>query len=219
MADVDLQLVREFFELNRFQVTTHWRQHDTQAHPEGGQQLFVENAQPADGRELDVVLHPSDLASIQYAVVEVRAWHTDRFYASVIDANPIVTQFAEPWALAPARDFFGTDQFATILVVSELPRTPEQRNQAVQRLAGTGVNHLIEFPAILNDLAQRVVLSGTYTGSPTLQFIQLLKRYKLLRHQQLEFTFPMDAPVSAPASHVDTAVPPESNDDPERPTG
>lgn len=213
MADVDLQLVREFFELNQFQVTTHWRQHDEQVHPDGGLQLYVENAQPVEDGHLDVVLHPADLKHLKYAVIEVRAWHTDRFYASVIESNPIVTQFSEPWALAPARDFFGTDQFKTVLVVSELPRSPEHRVHALQRLAQTGVHHLIEFPAILQDLTQRVVLNGMYTGSPTLQLLQLLKRYKLLRQQQLEFAFPMDVPVDAPGAEVDTTVPSDPDDE------
>ncbi len=191
MTDIDLQLVREFFELNFFQVTTHWRQHDpVDVQVDGGLQLYVENAKPGPEEALDVVLHPSDLPHVHYAVVEIRAWHTDRFYSSLIESNPVVTQFAEPAALGPARDFFGTDDFKTILVVSELPRAAEQRAQAVQRLKRTGIDHLIEFASILQSLTSKVLLNGTYTGSPTLQILQLLKRYRLLRNQQMEFSFP-----------------------------
>lgn len=209
MADIDLQLVREFFELNRFQVTTHWRHHDPQGHPDGGFQIYAQNAAGAVERELDTLLRPEDLAGIARAVVEVRAWHADRFYASLLDSNPVITQFAEPWALAPAREFFQTEDFKTIVVVSELPRSGDQRAQTVRRVAGSGVDHLIEFPAILQDLSERVVLTGSYTGSPTLQLLQRLKRYRLLQRQQLEFEFPIEPPAASVVHDVDTTVAPD----------
>lgn len=211
MTEIDLQLVREFFELNRFQVATHWHQHDAVENAsEGGIQIYVENARPEPSEELDPVLHPADLPHIRRAVVEIRAWHTDRFYSSLIDSNPVVAQFAEPWALGPARDYFGTDDFKTIIVISELPRTPEQRIQALQRLKRTGIDHLIEFPTILQSLAEKVQLSGSYSGSPTLQMLQILKRYRFLRNQQMEFVFTPDAPPPAPRVRSEAE---SSNDD------
>lgn len=207
MTDIDLQLVREFFELNFFQVTTRWRQHDTiETQGDGGLQLYIENTKPGPEETLDVVLHPSDLPNVRYAVVEIRAWHSDRFYSSLIESNPVVTQFAEPSALGPAKDFFGTDDFKTILVVSELSRAAEQRAQAIQRLKRTGIDHLIEFPSILQSLAGKVVLNGTYTGSPTLQVLQLLKRYRMLRNQQMEFMFPSEPRIILPAGSAEVEV-------------
>ena len=52
----------------------------------------------------------------------------------------------------------------------------------------------------------KVVLNGTYTGSPTLQILQLLKRYRLLRNQQMEFTFPSEPQIILPARQVDVEV-------------
>ena len=206
MTDVDLQLVREFFELNHFRVTTNWRQHDPESSGEGGLQLYVENTRHEGSTEPEVLLDPIDLKRIHNAVVEVRAWHTDRFYSSLIESNPGVTQFAEPWALGHARDFFGSDEFKAILIVSELPRSAEQRTQAVQRIRRTGINHVIEFPSVLQSLSSNVVLNGTYTGSPTLQLLQLMKRYRMLRNQQLEFTFSSDPIfVSSPVAEEDGA--------------
>ncbi|MDK1021701.1 MAG: hypothetical protein QGD90_08720 [Candidatus Hydrogenedentes bacterium] len=207
MTDIDLQLVREFFELNFFQVTTHWRQHDpVEVQGDGGLQLYVENAKPGPEEALEMVLHPSDLPQLHYAVVEIRAWHTDRFYSSLIESNPGVAQFAEPSALGPAKDFFGTDDFKTILVVSELPRAAEQRAQAIQRLKRTGIDHLIEFASILQSLVGKVLLNGTYTGSPTLQVLQLLKRYRLLRNQQMEFSFPAEPQIVLPMREENVEV-------------
>lgn len=202
MAGLDLQIVREFFELNHFKVATRWPQHVPQA--DGGVQLYVQNAGAANPQQAETELHPSRLRSVGNAVVEVRPWHTDRLYASLVEGNPVLTQFAEPWALGHAADFFGGEPFATILVVSELPRTPEQRAQALRRVEQGGVRHVIEFPAILQDLTERVALSGSYTGSPTLELLQLLKRYRLLRSQQLEFTFGRESATYARNPRVDT---------------
>ena len=214
MTDIDLQLVREFFELNFFQVTTHWRQHDpVEVQGDGGLQLYVENAKPGPEEALEMVLHPSDLPQLHYAVVEIRAWHTDRFYSSLIESNPGVAQFAEPSALGPAKDFFGTDDFKTILVVSELPRAAEQRAQAIQRLKRTGLDHLIEFASILQSLVGKVLLNGTYTGSPTLQVLQLLKRYRLLRNQQMEFSFPAEPQIVLPMREENVEVVSEDETD------
>ena len=214
MTDIDLQLVREFFELNLFQVTTRWRQQDgADSQGEGGLQLYIENAKPGPEEKLDVILHPADLPHVHYAVVEIRAWHSDRFYSSLIDSSPVVTQFAEPWALGPARDFFGTEEFKTILVVSELPRAADQRAQAVQRLKRTGIDHLIEFPSVLQSLVSKIVLNGTYTGSPTLQILQLLKRYRLLRNSQMEFTFSSEPIFVSPTHQAKVEVVSEDESD------
>lgn len=213
MAEIDLQLVREYFELNRFRVHTHWPQHDRDGGADSGAQLYVENAAPAEAGETEPILQPEHLGRLHRAVVEVRPWHTDRFYASLIEANPVLTQFAEPWALGHAQDFFGTDDFKTILVISELPRTAEQRDHLARRLAQTSLHHIFEFPAILKDLAERVALSGTYTGSPTLQLLQHLKRYRLLRNQQLELTFPREPKPASNAPRVDATPDPDESAD------
>jgi hypothetical protein len=213
MAEVDLQIVREFFELNRFMVTTHWPQHGPQGQVDGGVQLYIQNASPLEDGAPDVLLHPAGLRRIVRAVVEVRPWHTERFYASLIESNPVLTQFAEPWTLGHAQDFFGTDDFKTILIISELPRTPDQRQQLVLKLAQTQVNHVLEFPVILKDLVERVMISGTYTGSPAMQVLQLLKRYRLFRNQQLEFTFPREAHAAGPGPRVDSDATPDPSED------
>jgi hypothetical protein len=206
MSDVNLQLVREFFELNLFRVLTNWQQ-DPRLSAQGDLtgQLFVENSNPGSPRSLPFTLHPSDLTSIDRAVVEIRAWHTDRFYPSVIEAHPILTQFVSDSALALARDVFHQQDFATILVLSELPTSPEPRNRSLQLLQESRVDHVIEFPLVLQDLLQKVNVNTSYPASQTLQTLRLLKRYKLVRNQQMEFVFTMEAPPAAEAPRIDTA--------------
>lgn len=191
MTDIDLCLVREFFEMQKFRVMSNWQQHGSGPHrTDNGPQLFVENANPGPLRDLGVVLGPGDLTDLHRAVVEVRAWHSDRFYSSVIESNPVVTLFAEHDALALAREFFGGEPFKTILVISELPISPEQRGRAVELIRESHVDHLLEFPTVLRTLVDSVSVNGTYAASHSLQTIQLLKKYRLVDDQQMEFKFP-----------------------------
>jgi len=214
VSDVNLQLVREFFELNLFRVLTHWQHNlagpngwgpdDRTSVPEAGLQLFVENTHPASlPPELNFVLRPEDVQAIRRAVVEVRAWHADRFYPSVVQSNPILGQFAAEEALSFARHLFDTSDFTTILVISELPASREPRERAIQLLEGMGIGHILEYPTVLRVVLDKISPNGLY-ASQTLATLRLLKRYRLIRHQQLEFTFPNEATATMPPPNVET---------------
>ena len=185
MSDINLQLVRDFFELNEFRTMANWRNEGS----DRASQLLAEKSTPVVDVDTGFLLQPPMLASIDRAAIEIRAWHTDRFYPSVIEANPILWQFASEDARSGPAEHFGTTEFKTILVVSELPGSSEPRAKAIELLEASGIDHVVEFPTILRDLLRNVSVHGQYEGSPTLQLLRLLKRYKLTRHQQLEFLF------------------------------
>ena len=211
MADVNLQLVREFFELNMFAVLTNWQRESLrQRMSDSSLQVFVENVNPALSRDLDFVLDPVDLPSIERALVEVRAWHADKFYPSVIESSPVLWQFVSEESLAYARDIFGERPFTNILVISELPQSSEPRARSVQLLQEAGIDHVLEFSSVLRDLLEKVSMHENYATSPTLQILRLMKRYKLVRNQQLEFAFLNEPPVSEPSPHVEAVAETES---------
>lgn len=205
MSDVNVQLVREFFELNSFRVMTLW-QHDSGARgAEHGLRLFVENVSPVADREPGLVLRVGDAVGLHRALVEVRAWHADRLYASLIESNPVLFEVAGAEAREHARGLFGADDFKTILVVSELPTSPEAQARSLAAFQNAGIDHLIEFPTVLHEILDRLNPSVSYAPSLTLQTLRLLKRYGLVRRQQLEFPFPTDPPVLTGTAPVETA--------------
>jgi hypothetical protein len=150
-------------------------------------------------------LGSDDVCAIDRAVVEIRAWHTDRFYPSVIETNPVLTQFVSADGLALAQEVFAQQSFRTILVLSELPTSPEQRGRSLELLQATNVDHVLEFPTVLHDLLRKVNVNGNYHDSQTLQTLRLLKRYKLVRNQQMEFAFAVEAPAPSAPPIVETA--------------
>jgi hypothetical protein len=207
MADVNLQLVREFFELNMFAVLTNWQRESLrQRVPDSSLQVFVENVNPVMPHELSFVLNPAGIGAVERALVEVRAWHADKFYPSVIESSPVLWQFVSQESLAFAREIFGSRPFKSILVISELPASPEPRARSIQLLQETGIDHVLEFSSVLRDLVDTVSMHENYMSSPTLQVLRLMKRYKLVRDQQLEFAFPNEPPAAGPLPHVKIAA-------------
>ncbi len=205
MTDVNLQLVRECFELNVFRVLTNWQQEPWRNHAvERSPQLFVENTAETSPRELPFQLNAHDIAYIDRAVVHVRAWHADRFYPSVIESSPVLSRFEASEAATIAQHVFDGRPYKTLLVLSELPVSRDQRSRSLGLLSEAGVDHIIEFRYVLQDILERVSVNCNYTASPTLQTLRLLKRYKLVRNQQLEFAFRIDPPAPPTPPVVDS---------------
>jgi len=208
MSDLNVQLVREFFELNSFRVMTHWQQdHIRTRTPERGLQLFVENATPPAAPPPGFLLRVNEAAGLNRAVVEVRAWHADRMYVSHVEANPVLLDVANEESLALGRSFFGTDDFTTVLVIGELPASPEPREKTLAALRQGNLGHVIEFPTILFELLEKVHPNVSYSSSMTLQMLRLLKRYDFIRYQQLELPFPTEAPVGSSGAPILAAEP------------
>lgn len=214
MNDVDCQLVREFFELNRFRVLTHWRRDAGRAGGEQGLQLYVENSNPqSPEEEAGLVLTGKTIGQISRAVVEIRAWHGEPFYPSVVAGSPVLKQFVQEAALEPAREHFAHRPFATILVISDLPVSSEPRARSLRLFQESGIDHLLEFPAILQSMLDRIDVNSAYNASNTLQLLRILKRYRFIRNQQMEFSFPMDVPDLETPARVETAEATGSGDD------
>lgn len=216
MSDLNMQMVREFFELRSFHVLTHW-QHEGLL-PKSADPcslLFVENAQAQPRPGTGFVLSPDETAGIHRAVVEVRAWHADRFYASVIENSAALSHVGDSETRQLGRTVFGSDDFVSILVLSRLPASAEPRARSLALLRERGVDHVFEFPTLLQDMLERISAHGNYAPSQTLQTMRILKRYNLVRRQQLEFAFSTEAPATGAAPEVDAEALPLAEDDDE----
>ncbi len=212
MGDLNMQIVREFFELNRFHVLTHWQHERIPQISDFGSLLFVEHPHGEVGGEVDFVPRPDQIAHIPRAVVEVRAWHTDRFYPSTVETSPVLGHVAGEEVHDLAHSIFNSAAFTTILVVSELPHSHAPRQRSIELLRAFGIGHVLEFSTILQDILARISAHGHYAPSQTLQTMHLLKRYGLIRRQQLEFSFPLEAPPANEAP-VDTTTDTETHEE------
>lgn len=196
MSDLSLQLVREFFELSQFHVLTLWRPEEEGR--DAAPLLLVQqpessfgNAAPVEAPKTSApfLLSAEDISLIPRAVIDVRAWHADRFYPSVIENNPVLLTATLPRVHEMAARMAGAVALRSVLVISELPQNAEPRRRSLELLAHHGLHHVMEFGSILQALIRRIQPGAAYAPSATLQTIRLLKRYGFISNQQLEFQF------------------------------
>jgi len=192
MSDVNLQLVKEFFELNGFMILTN-RKHQLRkvgADWEYSIELLAANLDVVEPKKKPgFLLGPRDLKAIQRAIVDVKGWHTEVFYPSTMESARSFFAFVSPESLQYAERVFNGEPFTKVVVLSELPSNKEILERSVDVLRKNGIDHAIEFSTILKDLIMHVQINNNYTESDTLQLVRLMKRYGLVKDLQMEFLF------------------------------
>lgn len=189
MANVSEWVVREYFEMLGYLVL------QPRKYVASGRQKKAEE-------EVDLIVsHPcvkdhtvpvglvwttEDIGSISRAVVAVRGWHTERFYASTFDQTPDILRFAEPASLRAAGKILGTDQFAKILCLPRLPASGGLKDKTLATLREKGVDGVLSFETVLSEILRRVDINKNYEKSDVLQVVRLLKNYGFLRDPQMD---------------------------------
>ncbi len=173
MADVSKELVRMFFESNGFFVKKETY-------------LLVKRVQSTRTGSGPFLLSVDNLNKVQQALVDVKGWHTEAFFPSVIDSSREIFSFLGKDSLKEAESFFGTKTFKKIIVVSRLPTVRETLKKSVGILRGKGIDHVIEFPVILNYLINEVKTNINYVNSDLLQLIRIFKCHGFYKPPQLE---------------------------------
>ncbi len=194
MSAIDEIIVREYLEQHGFLVSQN-RKYVVSARektPVEEIDLIAVNPHTApNAAPANFVLSPADLALIPRAIVSVRGWHTEPFAPSVLTSAPDIFRFIEPQALHAAEKLLGKDgRIFKLLVVPALPATKSTRERSVELLKSKGVDGVVSFRAILEDLIRGVETNRNYQKSDLLQILRLLKNYGLLKEPQLELFKP-----------------------------
>lgn len=196
MSAIDEGIVREYFEQNGFLVRQVRKYQVTARRKSGDEEidLIVYNPSWERGsRRPDFLLFSNELPLIQRAVISVKGWHTNVFSPGILKSSPEIFRFLEQNVLKEATRLFplpGPDgeesDLTKILVLPSLPTAEPFRSQSVAVLKERGVDAIISFRAMLQDLIDRTEINQNYTKSYTLQVIRLLKNYDLLNDSQLD---------------------------------
>lgn len=189
MSAVDESIVREYFEAHGFLVCQR-RKYVVQARQKTADEeinLIVMNprATPVDGA-LDFELSAAALQNVARAVVAVKGWHTEVFAPGVLARQSKIFGFVEKRAVDEAQQLTGGAAVTKILIVPGLPRDAKTRQRSVELLQAKGVDGVISFRAILQELIAGVHTNRNYQKSDLLQILRLLKNYDLLKEPQLE---------------------------------
>ena len=180
MVNVNEEIVRLFFENNNFLVRTNVKYHISSDAGVGGDSdidLVAINLQPDRiNPPKDIILETDDLKGIEFAAIEVKGWHTEAFTPSLVIAAPRIFNFIRPEADEAIKKVIQTAHYKKILVVSTLSKDEEKRKETIKMLSQRGIDHIIEFETIIDDIYERVEKNKNY-DSEVLQTIRLLKIY------------------------------------------
>jgi hypothetical protein len=192
MAGVSETIVREYFELNGFFVQQQRKYVPHTRDPDEAADFFVVNPEPQPtSTPLPFVLSSENVRTVARAVVAVKGWHTETFTPGVLTRKPEALRFVEGKVIRKAALAFGGDVVpAKILVVPELPQDPAVREQSIALLRKNGVDAVISFRVMLNDLIRLVEINRNYQKSDLLQIIRILKIHGYFKEPQLELFKP-----------------------------
>jgi hypothetical protein len=189
MSAVDESIVREYFESHGFLVCQR-RKYIVQSRQKTGDEeidLIVLNPRATPGTTPeDFEIDSSALKNVSRAIVAVKGWHTEVFAPGVLAHQPKIFRFVEQRAVEEAQRLVGSEGLVKILIVPGLPRDAKTRQKSIEVLRAKGVDGVISFRSILQELIAGVHTNRNYQKSDLLQVLRLLKNYGLLREPQLE---------------------------------
>lgn len=200
MAGFDENIVREYFELNGFFVRQlrKFLVQSRKKRADGEIDLVVYNPNaPIDGKPAGFQLFSADMESIPRAVVVVKAWHNSHFTPAMLKSSARVFDFLKKEVLNQAETYFsfedseldpehnGSGGFSKILVLPSLPTSDPQRSESIALLKERGVDGIITFSTILENLLRNVEVNHSYQKSHLLQLMRILKIYDMVKEPQM----------------------------------
>jgi hypothetical protein len=200
MAGFDENIVREYFELNGFFVRQ-LRKYLVQSRKKRADEeidLVVYNPNaPVDGVPAGFQLFSADMMKIRRAIVVVKAWHSSRFTPAMLKSSSRVFDFLKKDVLNKAETYFSFEEsevdpeevdsgsFTKILVLPSLPTSDPQRTESIELLKERGVDGIITFSTILENLLRNVEVNHSYQKSDLLQLMRILKIYDMVKEPQM----------------------------------
>lgn len=189
MSAVNESIAREYFEQLGFLVSQPCKHISTgrSRTTEEEFDLLIAHPRQQENRLPErIVWTTSDFKSVGRAVVGVRGWHTERFYAATFEQTPEILRFAEPAVRKAAAVRLGTESVAAILCLPDLPASGELKEKTLTALKARGIDGVISFRVMLAELLSLVRVNRNYEKSDLLQILRILKTYALVKDPQLE---------------------------------
>lgn len=197
MAGFDEIITREYFELNGFLVRQ-VKKYKVQARKKRADEeidLLVYNPSPEPSSSPPgFQLFSSDIQTIHRAIVVVKGWHTTSFTPRMMRQSSKIFDFLKKDVLEVVEHYFSADNdlmgdlnpISKILVLPGLPSTDPHREESIALLKEHGVDHIITFRTLLENLLRGVEPNHSYQKSEVLHLLRLLKIYDMIRAPQME---------------------------------
>jgi hypothetical protein len=198
MAGFDENLVREYFELNGFLVRQLRKYHVQSRKKRADEEidLLIFNPRPVRREgSLGFQMFAGDIAAIRRAMVVVKGWHSTRFTPSMLRSSSRIFDFLKKDVLEQAQGFFdheeewsgSEDPLLKLLVIPSLPLKQVDRQESLNLLREQGIDGIITFQTILENMVRLIDPNNNYQKSELLQLMRLLKVYDMIKPPQMEF--------------------------------
>ncbi|GDY16818.1 hypothetical protein LBMAG55_01410 [Verrucomicrobiota bacterium] len=194
MAGFDDNLVREYFELNGFFTRTSAKPAGsarTRRAEEPGD-LLVLNPSPRAGLTPGFQLFGADLAGLGSAVIAIKGLTASKALTPAMLRRGDFLEFIRKEATVAAKEAFAEipepaeARPARVLVLPGLPAQEPPRSESIALLRDRGVDHVLTFRTILENLIQAAEAGAASPRSDTLQLLRLLRAYDMVNAAQLE---------------------------------
>ncbi len=201
MPGFDENIVREYFELNGFLVSQLRKYQVQSRRRQTGEEVELLVFHPAavgDAGQTGFQLFSADILKIRRAVVVVKAWHSSHFTPAMLKSSPRIFEFIKKEVLPKVESYFSfaadpagdhvpaaQEPLKKILVLPAVPTSDPQRSEAIELLQAGGVDGIITFSTILENLLRRVEVNHSYQKSDLLQLMRVLKIYDMVTEPQM----------------------------------
>ncbi len=196
MAIFDEDIVREYFELNGFFARQLRKQcvRSRKKPVEETVELLVYNpSAPSDAPEPNFQLFSSDMAAIRQALVVVHGWQHTRVTPAILKSPVRLLDFLKKEVLNQTESLFAVEEgeledaapYRKVLVLPGLPTAEPQRSECIEHFKEQGVDGVIAFSTILEDLLRHVEVNHSYQKSELLQLVRVLKVYDMVQAPQM----------------------------------
>ncbi len=182
MWEVNIALVRDFFELEGFQVFPLRREKGLRKNQFD---LWVENIAPVK-IEPTFFLDPYSIRGIRTALVKIMGWHGEIFTASMVRKYREILKIKE---MGEEEKRLATEKkgVSRIIVFSRIPKKTASRKDLERVLREEGFTQVITFEEILWSLVEKIEKRENYS-SPLLEVMRIFKVYRMIKSPQLEFS-------------------------------
>jgi hypothetical protein len=196
MAIFDENIVREYFELNGFfarQLGKHTVHSRRKATEESVDLLVYNPSAPTDAPEPNFQLFSSDMVAIRQAIVVVHSWQQTRVTPAILKSPSRLLEFLKKGVLSQTDVLFQVEDgvlenvaaYRKVLVLPGLPTAEPQRSECIELFKAAGVDGVIAFSTILEDLLRHVEVNHSYQKSELLQLVRVLKVYDMVQAPQM----------------------------------
>ena len=133
------------------------------------------------------------MASIRQAIVVVHGWQHTRVTPAILKSPARLLDFLKKDVLSQADTLFAVEEgelvdvaaYRKVLVLPGLPTSEPQRSECIALFKEQGVDGVIAFSTILEDLLRHVEVNHSYQKSELLQLVRVLKVYDMVQAPQL----------------------------------